>query len=49
MKGLRSVDPVAYVRYASFYRRFEEATDFVEEVKNLEKKDDTLTARLPGL
>jgi transcriptional repressor NrdR len=49
MNRLRALDPVAYVRYASFYRRFEEATDFVEEVKNLEKKHDTLTARLPGL
>lgn len=48
MAALRELDPVAYVRYASFYRRFEEATDFVEEVKNLEKKHDTLTARLPG-
>lgn len=48
MNGLRGLDPVAYVRYASFYRRFEEATDFVEEVKNLEKKHDTLTPRLPG-
>src|SRR4051812_14045019 len=49
MLGLRTLDPVAYVRYASIYRRFEEATDFVQEVKNLEKKNDTLTARLPGI
>lgn len=48
MDGLRALDPVAYVRYASFYRRFEEATDFVQEVKKLEKKHDTLTPRLPG-
>jgi transcriptional repressor NrdR len=48
MAGLRGLDPVAYVRYASIYRRFEEATDFVQEVKRLEKKNDTLTARLPG-
>jgi len=47
--GLRGLDPVAYVRYASVYRRFEEATDFVAEVKKLEKKLDTLTARLPGI
>src|SRR5947207_4696156 len=26
MAGLRALDPVAYVRYASVYRRFEEAT-----------------------
>jgi transcriptional repressor NrdR len=49
MAGLRGLDPVAYVRYASVYRRFDEATDFVQEVKNLEKKHDTLTARLPGI
>ncbi len=49
MEGLRTLDPIAYVRYASVYRRFEEATDFVQEVKKLETKHDTLTARLPGL
>jgi transcriptional repressor NrdR len=49
MAGLRTLDPVAYVRYASVYRRFDEATDFVQEVKKLEKKNDTLTARLPGI
>jgi len=49
MAGLRALDPVAYVRYASVYRRFDEATDFVQEVKKLEKKNDTLTARLPGI
>ena len=49
MEELREVDPVAYVRYASIYRRFEEATDFVQEVKKLEKPHDTLTGRLPGI
>ena len=33
--GLRQIDEVAYVRFASVYRRFEEATDFVHEVKKL--------------
>lgn len=36
MDGLRELDPVAYVRFASVYRRFQEATDFVQEVKKLE-------------
>ena len=36
MEALRKIDPVAYVRFASVYRRFEEATEFVREVKNLE-------------
>jgi len=49
MIGLRALDPVAYVRYASVYRRFDEAIDFVQEVKKLEKPHDTLTARLPGI
>lgn len=36
MEGLRGVDEVAYVRFASVYRRFQEATDFVSEVQKLE-------------
>ena len=38
MDGLREIDDVAYVRFASVYRRFQEATDFVHEVKKLEAK-----------
>ena len=38
MEGLRAIDDVAYVRFASVYRRFQEATDFVHEVKKLEEK-----------
>jgi transcriptional repressor NrdR len=38
MTGLRQIDEVAYVRFASVYRRFQEATDFVHEVKKLEEK-----------
>ena len=38
MNGLRATDDVAYVRFASVYRRFQEATDFVQEVKKLEGK-----------
>ena len=41
MEGLRALDKVAYVRFASVYRRFEEATEFVQEVQNLEAKHDT--------
>jgi transcriptional repressor NrdR len=36
MGGLRDLDEVAYVRFASVYRRFQEATDFVHEVKKME-------------
>ena len=38
MEGLRELDQVAYVRFASVYRRFKEVTEFVEEVKRLEEK-----------
>jgi transcriptional repressor NrdR len=38
MEGLRGIDEVAYVRFASVYRRFQEATDFVHEVKKLEAR-----------
>lgn len=37
INGLRKIDDVAYVRYASVYRRFEEATQFVQEVNKLEQ------------
>ena len=48
MEGLRLLDQVAYVRYASVYRRFDEATDFVQAVQKLEIKHDSATIRLPG-
>jgi transcriptional repressor NrdR len=35
MDSLRQLDEVAYVRFASVYRRFQEATDFVQEVQKL--------------
>lgn len=38
MEGLREIDDVAYVRFASVYRRFQEATDFIHEVKKMEAK-----------
>lgn len=38
MQGLRNVDEVAYVRFASVYRRFQEANDFVQAVKKLEEQ-----------
>jgi len=38
MDALREIDEVAYVRFASVYRRFQEATDFVHEVNKLESR-----------
>jgi transcriptional repressor NrdR len=35
MRELRVLDQVAYVRFASIYRNFEEADDFVDEVERL--------------
>lgn len=35
MEQLRTVDAVAYVRYASVYRCFEEVGEFIEEIQNL--------------
>lgn len=50
MNALRTIDKVAYVRYASVYRRFEEADEFVEVVTKLEQqRHDTATLRLPGI
>lgn len=50
MEGLRALDKVAYIRYASIYRRFEEAEDFVQVVNKLEQnRHDPATLRLPGL
>jgi transcriptional repressor NrdR len=41
MEGLRELDPVAYVRFASVYKNFEAASDFgaiVEELKSEAKR-----------
>src|SRR5438309_11831224 len=38
MEGLRDIDHVSYVRFASVYRRLQEATDFVQAVKKLEEQ-----------
>lgn len=36
MEAFRGIDQIAYVRYASVYRRFEEPGQFVKEVEKLE-------------
>jgi transcriptional repressor NrdR len=35
MKHLRDVDEVAYVRFASVYRHFEDITEFMQELRTL--------------
>lgn len=37
MERLRDIDPVAYVRFASVYRQFEDAREFREIVERLPK------------
>ena len=37
MDALRDLDQVAYVRFASVYRKFQAAKDFISEVKHLKK------------
>ena len=37
MKRLRRIDEVAFIRFASVYRRFEDITEFSEEVDKLTK------------
>jgi transcriptional repressor NrdR len=46
MRHLRTLDEVAYVRFASVYRQFDDVDQFVNEIKNLGKnKNDSATTR----
>jgi transcriptional repressor NrdR len=38
MEKLQAIDPVAYVRYASIYRQFQEAGEFVDEVEQMKHR-----------
>ncbi len=37
MQRLRKIDQVAYVRFASVYKEFRDVTEFVEEIKGMNK------------
>jgi len=39
MEALRKLDQVAFVRFASVYRRFKDVSEFREEIERLESKD----------
>ncbi len=39
MLALREIDEVAYVRFASVYRKFKEAKEFLSELKVMSKED----------
>jgi transcriptional repressor NrdR len=38
MEELRNLDQVAYVRFASVYRSFQDVSEFREEVERLERQ-----------
>jgi transcriptional repressor NrdR len=40
MEELRRLDEVAYVRFASVYRSFEDVTEFQDEIRRLKEKGD---------
>ena len=40
MERLVEIDDVAYVRFASVYRQFKDINVFIEELKDLLKKED---------
>lgn len=42
MRHLRDLDEVAYVRFASVYRKFEDVRDFVEELQPMLKERRTV-------
>jgi transcriptional repressor NrdR len=42
MKELREMDGVAYVRFASVYRDFQDVSEFQKEIQNLTKKDQAV-------
>ena len=45
MEELRELDQVAFVRFASVYRRFEDVNAFREEIERLESTPDRAAAR----
>lgn len=38
MRKLEAIDHVAYVRYASVYRQFEDVGEFIDEIQSLGKR-----------
>jgi transcriptional repressor NrdR len=45
MEELRALDEVAYVRFASVYRRFQDITEFEEEIRRLQRISDAAANR----
>ncbi len=38
MDTLHGIDPVAYVRYASVYRQFQDVGEFIDEINSMERR-----------
>lgn len=49
MEKLRRIDPVAYVRFASVYRQFEDVGEFINEIRALENHVSSRNALQPEL
>ena len=45
MEELRALDEVAYVRFASVYRQFQDITEFEDEIKRLQRISETAASR----
>ena len=42
IKGLRQLDDVAYVRFASVYRQFKDVEEFLEELRKLQSEQENI-------
>jgi transcriptional repressor NrdR len=45
MEELRELDEVAYVRFASVYRSFQDVTEFQDEIKRLQEISSASASR----
>ena len=45
MQELQELDEVAYVRFASVYRRFQDVTEFEDEIKRLQRISEAAASR----
>ena len=45
MEELRELDEIAYVRFASVYRSFQDVTEFQDEIRRLQEISDASAAR----
>lgn len=49
MEKLHAIDPIAYVRFASVYRQFQEIGDFIEEIQTYQEKRSSRSSAQPEL